>query len=154
MSSGQCARLLLRQSKFESCWSTHFFVKFVFEKTKISKKRHGVGPSKEVEIDLNLKSEILYNLQNSPKPVLQTAMIDQTCRKCLKFFVFKNGPIPTSFCSFSSFSHYNYINTTWKKRRCCAWDSNPQPQDGWCRWYHGAMAAALKMAKVTWVAQV
>ena len=37
----------------------------------------------------------------------------------------KNGPIPASFCLFLSFSHYNFNNTNWKKRRWCAWDSNP-----------------------------
>ena len=33
------------------------------------------------------------------------------------------------FCLFSFFSRYNF-NTNWKKRRWCAWDSNPRPQDG------------------------
>ena len=37
-----------------------------------------------------------------------------------KFF---NGAIHASFCLFLLFSHHNSI-TNWKKRRCCAWDSN------------------------------
>ena len=41
--------------------------------------------------------------------------------------VLKNGPIPASFCLFSFFS-YNF-NTNWKKRRWCAWDLNPGPQE-------------------------
>ena len=43
--------------------------------------------------------------------------------------VLKNGPIPASFCLFSSISRHNF-NTNRKKRRWCAWDSNPGPQDG------------------------
>ena len=58
----------------------------------------------------------------------------------LSFFK-KNGPIPASFCLFSSFSHYNFNNTNWKKHSWCAWDSNPGPQDGRRRRNHGAMAA-------------
>ena len=58
----------------------------------------------------------------------------------MKFFFFKkNGPIPPSFCLFSSFSHYSFNN--WKKHRWCAWDSNPGPQGGRRRRNHGAMAA-------------
>ena len=55
----------------------------------------------------------------------------------------KNGPIPASFCLFSSFSHYNFNNTNWKKHRWCAWDSNPGPQNGRRRRNHGAIAATL-----------
>ena len=55
------------------------------------------------------------------------------------FFLKKNGPIPASFCLFSSFSHYNFNN--WKKHRWCAWDSNPGPQDGRCRRIHWAVVA-------------
>ena len=33
------------------------------------------------------------------------------------------------FCLFLLFSRYNF-NTNWKKRRWCAWDPNPGPQDG------------------------
>ena len=32
------------------------------------------------------------------------------------------------------FSHHKFNNTNWKKCRWCAWDSNPQPQDGG-RWW-------------------
>ena len=56
--------------------------------------------------------------------------------------LFLNGPIPASFCIFSFFSHYNFY-TNWKKRRWCAWESNPGPQDGTCRQNHGATAATL-----------
>ena len=41
-------------------------------------------------------------------------------------FYQKIGPTPASFCSFSSFSHYNFNNTNWKKLRWCVWDSNPR----------------------------
>ena len=58
-------------------------------------------------------------------------------------FFLKNGPIPASFCLCSLFSQYNFNNTNWKKRRWCAWDSNPGPQDGRCRRKQGAMAATL-----------
>ena len=57
---------------------------------------------------------------------------------------FKNGPFPASFCVFSSFSRYNF-NTNWKKRRWCAWNSNPGPQDGRRRQNHGAMADTLSL---------
>ena len=30
------------------------------------------------------------------------------------YFLKNNGPIPSSFCLFSSFSHYNFNNTNWK----------------------------------------
>ena len=38
--------------------------------------------------------------------------------------------------------YYKFNKTKWKKRRWCAWDLNPGPQDGRCRWNHRAMAAA------------
>ena len=57
--------------------------------------------------------------------------------------MFLNGPIPVSFCLFSSFSQHNFNNTNWKKCRWCAWDSSPQPQSGRHRQNHGTMAAAL-----------
>ena len=57
---------------------------------------------------------------------------------------FKNGPIPAPFCLFLSFSHHNFNNSNSKKHRWCAWDSNPRPQDGRRRRYHGAMATALQ----------
>ena len=56
-------------------------------------------------------------------------------------FILKNGPIPASFCLFSSCSHYNFNITNWKKCRWCARDLNPGPQDGRRRRNHGAMAA-------------
>ena len=52
----------------------------------------------------------------------------------------KIGPIPASFCLFSFFSHHNF-NTNWKNHRCCAWDSNPGPQNGRRRRNHRAMAS-------------
>ena len=74
---------------------------------------------------------------------------------CATIFLKKNGPIPSSFCLFLFFSHYNFnTNTNWKKHRWCAWDSNPRPHDGRHRRNHGAMAAThfallLKTAKLT-----
>ena len=58
--------------------------------------------------------------------------------------ILKYGPIPASFCLFSffSYSNNNFNNVNWRKRRWCAWDSNPGPQDGRQRRNHGAMAAA------------
>ena len=61
------------------------------------------------------------------------------------FFFKKNGPFPAPFCLFSFFS-YNF-NTNWKKRRWCAWDLNPGPQDGWGRRNHWAMAATQRFEK-------
>ena len=61
------------------------------------------------------------------------------------YFFLKNGQIPASFCLFSSFSHFNFKNTSWKKHRWCAWDLNPQPQGGRRWWHHGAMTATLEM---------
>ena len=36
-----------------------------------------------------------------------------------------------------SYSHYNFNITSWKKRRWCAWDSNPELLDGRHRQNHG-----------------
>ena len=49
---------------------------------------------------------------------------------------------PGLYWLFPSFSRYKFNNTNWKKRRWCAWDSNPGPQDGRLRRNHGAMATA------------
>ena len=53
------------------------------------------------------------------------------------FFILKllkNGQIPDSFCIFLFFSCYNF-NINWKKRRRCAWESKPGPQDErWLTW--------------------
>ena len=54
---------------------------------------------------------------------------------------FLNGLIPATFCLFSSFSHYNFNITNWKKHRWSAWDLNPGSQDGRRRQNHRAMAA-------------
>ena len=66
------------------------------------------------------------------------------------YLFLKNGPIPASFLFiFVLFTFqfkwqiYNLNNINWKKRRWCAWDSNPGPQDGRCRQIHWAMAAPL-----------
>ena len=48
---------------------------------------------------------------------------------------------------FSFFPQHNSI-TNLKKRRWCAWDSNPGLQDGRCKQNHGAMAAALKPSPI------
>ena len=42
-------------------------------------------------------------------------------------------------CLLSFFSQYNFNNTNWKKCRWCGRDSNPRPQDGRPRRYHGSM---------------
>ena len=48
-----------------------------------------------------------------------------------------------SFCLFSSFSHYNFNNTNWKKCRWCGWDLNLRLQDCGRKRSHGAIAPAL-----------
>ena len=53
-----------------------------------------------------------------------------------------SGPIPASFCLFSSFSRYKFNNTNWKKGRWWAWNSNPGPQDLRCTRNHWAMTPA------------
>ena len=63
-------------------------------------------------------------------------------------FFKKNGPIPASFCLFSLFSRLN-PNTNWKKRRWCAWDSNPGLQDGRRKRNHRAMAATQDQKVIT-----
>ena len=62
-------------------------------------------------------------------------------RYCIIHIFYNYGPIPASFCIFSLFSHYITIMQIEKKHRCCAWDSNPGPQDGRRRRNHRAMAA-------------
>ena len=58
--------------------------------------------------------------------------------------LYKNGPNTSSFCLFSSFSHYNFNNTNWKKCRWCVWDLNLGQQDCRCRRIHWATAAPQK----------
>ena len=55
---------------------------------------------------------------------------------------FKNGPIQAFFV-FITFQFkwqiYNMNNISWKKHRCCSWESNPGWQDGRCEWIHWAI---------------
>ena len=52
-SSSQRARLLLRQSEFESRWGLQFFCKIVTEKNENKQKEAGLGPfKKNVFIDV------------------------------------------------------------------------------------------------------
>ena len=44
---------------------------------------------------------------------------------------------------FSFLSQYSTIYYKWKKRKWCAWDSNPGPQNWRCRLIHWAMAAPI-----------
>ena len=54
-SSGQRARLLLRQSEFDSRCSLQFYCKIVVEKNKNKQKEVGVGPfKKHLDIETNL----------------------------------------------------------------------------------------------------
>ena len=62
------------------------------------------------------------------------------------FISYKNRPMPASFYLFSSFSHYNFNNTIWKKHRWCARYSNPRLQDGRRRRIHWAMVAAPSLS--------
>ena len=78
--------------------------------------------------------------------MLSGRYLDNNCirismRKYLFFFK-KMGQSRPLFL-FSFISHYNF-NTNWIKHRWCAWDSNPQLQNGRRRQNHGAMAATLK----------
>ena len=94
---------------------------------------------------LHLYSPWWSSLANIPTKFLQSSYNAQNWVQllclCTIPFLKKYGLIRTSFCLFLSFSHYNFKTTNCKKRRWCAWDSNPH--DGRCRWYHGAMAATL-----------
>ena len=58
--------------------------------------------------------------------------------------LFKNGPIPASFL-FIFVLFLLQFQYKLKKRRWCAWDSNPGPQDGRRRRNHGAMAATIHL---------
>ena len=59
-------------------------------------------------------------------------------------------PLFRLFSSFS-YSNYNFINTNCKKRRWCAWDSNPEPRRH--RQNHGAMSAATRFNVNLWPLQ-
>ena len=63
-------------------------------------------------------------------------------QKGLLLFFKKNGPIPASFSVY--FRLFNMLQFKLKKRRWCAWDSNPGRQDGRRKRIHWAMAAPLK----------
>ena len=54
---------------------------------------------------------------------------------------FKMGQSRPLFVYFRPFLITNFNNTNLKKCRWCAWDSNPEQQDGRHRRNHGAMAA-------------
>ena len=55
--------------------------------------------------------------------------------------------IPASFCLFLSFSQkFKY---KLKKFWCCAWESNPGPQDGRCKWIHWALAASFQIPAIS-----
>ena len=56
--------------------------------------------------------------------------------------VLKNGQIQAFFVYFCPFLITISIIQIEKKRRWCAWDLKPRPQDGSRRRNHGAMAAA------------
>ena len=97
-------------------------------------------------LDSNRRSLVLEAtaLPTEQEPLPKSYILHQIANLQIltwKWFI-KNGPIPASFCLFSSFPQYNFNNTNWQKPRWCAWDSNPQPYDGRCRQNHRAMAAA------------
>ena len=56
-----------------------------------------------------------------------------------------HGPIPASFSLISVLFNSNINYTNWKKRRLCAWDSNPVLQVGRCSCNHWAIAAAKQV---------
>ena len=59
------------------------------------------------------------------------------------FFFLKSGPIPASFSVY--FRLFNMLQFKLKKRRWCAWESNPGRQDGRRERIHWATAAPLKI---------
>ena len=66
-SSGQRARLLLRQSEFESRWGLQFFCKIVIEKNENKQKEAGVGPfflKKKLDLNENVWSNLQHKLSN------------------------------------------------------------------------------------------
>ena len=97
----------------------------------------------------------------SKKPILKFETRDFVQCHDLEFAtIFLNGPTPaSSICLFflkmgQSRPLFQFIfvfsiwynlnsNFNWKKRRWCAWDSNPGRQDGRRKWIHWAMAAPL-----------
>ena len=85
--------------------------------------------------------DLLRKLVFLQHPVRQLRSIE-CCPNLNSFclFLLNNGTIPVSFL-FSSFSHFNFNNTNWKKLRWRAWDSNLRLQDARRRQNHRAMAA-------------
>ena len=61
-----------------------------------------------------------------------------------------NGHSWPLFVLFSSISHHNF-RKHWIKRRCCAWNSNPAPQNGRHRRIHWAIVAANWSVYVNYV---
>ena len=100
---------------------------------------------------LNKSKKLLRNLVSTCRisflSIIWTLIKTSFCFGCVYnvTFIFLNGPIPASFLFIFVFSHYNF-NTNWKKRRWCAWDSKPGPQDGRRRQNHRAMAATQQMS--------
>ena len=64
-----------------------------------------------------------------------------------QFLLFWMGQTWPLFVYFWVFSHENIAQNwqRWWKHRCCAWDSNPERQDGKYRQIHWATAAPLKI---------
>ena len=60
-SNGQCARLLLRRSKFESRWSLKFLFCKLFEKDENKQKEAGNGPSFN-SLDFLVTSKFVWHL--------------------------------------------------------------------------------------------
>ena len=71
-SSGQSARLLLRQSEFESRWLLQFYsVKFVFEEIENKQKEAGVGPFCPMHLSLIFVLGIcLVKVDATKKPLI------------------------------------------------------------------------------------
>ena len=84
---------------------------------KLMKKRPGIDPLKMFNGHLAEKSRV--QMKVVPSIIL-----------CTKFGLFQNDPIPNTFlCIVVLFS--SQFKYKLKKRRCCAWVSNPGPQE--CR---------------------
>ena len=75
------------------------------------------------------------------------------CRSCnllhnLKF-VYGPNPVYLLFIFVLFSFQYQIQHHKLKKRKWCAWDSNPGLQDGWQRLKHGAMAATPSTHSIT-----
>ena len=126
-------------SHFEMTWSCPIFSFSLLSERSFCRRAIASGDWYSSYLPTTVHSKVPTRYRNIYKNVCQGWTFVQN----IILFIFKWANTGL-FCLFSSSSsHYNFNSTNWKKHRWCAWDSNPRPQNGRCRQYHGARPCLL-----------